>query len=100
MKQTEVGQRVLTGQIVMVGEFRDWEVRTVGVNGKANVVETTFVACGRDIVEVQHWRERGHTADKSVRPALKPGDKVACVIQPERTRFGTRAKGVVEPLVA
>jgi hypothetical protein len=95
MKQSEILQEALSGRLVSVVEWRDWEVREPK-NGV--VISTQFLLMGRETVAVQHFESKGTKLTDVARPSTKPGTKVVFVATSlEQTRFGTRARGIIRP---
>jgi len=103
MKQAEILPAVMAGHKLVVGQFRDWETKEIpGKGGKpSNVIVSTFVLCGREVVEVTHFAERGVARSSITRPAYKAGDAVVINFKDwQNTNWGLRASGEVQPLVA
>jgi len=96
MKQAEILPLALTGRFVAVGEFRDWEAKEIGSNGKSTIIQSTFCTAGREALQVDEFAPRGFKLEQCQRPAIKPGTRV-CIeaTAKENTKWGVRVRGKV-----
>lgn len=104
MKTSELSAAVLNGRKLVIGQYRDFEVRTLK-NDKApnepHVITSAYVLVGREVVSVEHFADRGTKAEAVERPKLKPGELV-CIEFSEwtRTKYGVKVRGTIEPLAS
>jgi hypothetical protein len=92
MKQAEILTLALSGRLVAIGEFRDWEAK---VTPNGSVLTTTYVDLGRERVQIQAWLKKGSSVTDAVRPAFVKGDLVVCDLALPSSEYGVRAKGTL-----
>lgn len=103
MKKIEIANAVAVGGLVLlVGEFRDWEVKEFPDKkkpGQFNVLEKSYVLKGKEVVEVQRFLPKGTRMAEVKRPPFKVGERVcARITSLARNAFGVRADGEIEAL--
>jgi len=62
MKQAEITDKVMAGQKLLVGEWRESDLKTFARNGESATVHTDWVLVGREMVLVERWLGRGEQA--------------------------------------
>lgn len=98
MTKEEALMMVKVGRKLAVGEFRDWEMRKLAAkDGKSDLeISVSYVLCGREVVQVESFAERGKRAS---RPDVAVGGRVWILCDDwRRTDWGTRCRGVIEPV--
>jgi len=102
MKESEILQAVLNGQKLIVGDFRDWDSKELPDQknaGQFNVIESTYVLVGRDVVPVERFAPKGKRKSDLVRPAFKVGERVVVEWKSwANTKWGLRVSGEVQLL--
>jgi len=100
MKVAQIQEAVMGGQVLAVGEFRDWEAKEFASPGKPPmVITTTYVLHGRDVWQVRAFVDKSVPLSACVPPPWKPGQLLAVRLSSlEQTKWGVRVMGTCEPL--